>query len=148
MIKIKKIVIKYIPDDICSFDWLGSFSDEKGKFAIEHKGGRGTYKYFNAKNVDNMKQAKENYKEMMDYENGIKSLVGVQAIATIYTSQNDACTDWLINSIHSGGCWGFDSDDTETLKDEGEMQVIELERTLKQLGFTDEHFKDVEIITE
>ena len=145
MIKIKQINVIYPQDDMDTLEYLGKFSDEKGQFAIEHKGGNGTYQYFNAENVENMEQAKQNYDEYMQYEDGYKSLCGVKAEAIIYTSQNEACTDWLINKIHSGGCWGFDSDDRESLTEEAERQMEELKRTLKQLGFTDEHFINVEI---
>jgi hypothetical protein len=145
MIKIKHINVSYPYDDMFSLDYLGKFSDEKGEFAIEHKGDIGSYEYFNAENVENVEQAQQNYDEYMQYEDGHKSLCGVQAEAIIYTSQNEACSDWLINKIHSGGCYGFDSDDRESLKEEAERQVEALKNTLKQLGFTDEHFINVEI---
>lgn len=137
MKRINKIVVKKELDTNPQLDYLGSFSDEPGKFAIEHNGGRGTFKFFNADNVENMKQARENYRRMMEYDSGQLCDYGVTAYAEIYTG-SDGKT-WLINKIHSGGLWGLSSDGSAAEFDsEAENQRAELAETLKEFGFTED----------
>ena len=137
--KINKIIINYIPDNDADLDWLGKFSQEPGKFAVKHDGGSRSYPFFNAENVENMKQAKENYKRMMEFENGIVSMYGVKATAEIYTSNDGKA--WLINKVSSGGLWGIESDNEEKYLKEIEVeQLDELKDVLLALGFTAKEF--------
>lgn len=133
--KINKIIINYIPDYDADLDWLGKFASEPGKFAVKHNGGSREHPYFNAENVENMKEAKQNYKRIMEFENGHISMYGIKATAEIYTS-NDGKT-WLINKVSSGGLWGLESDNTEgAFKEIEAEQLDELKDVLLALGFT------------
>ena len=136
MKKINKIVIEAIADYDTDLSYLGKFSDEAGEFAIEHEQNNNrSYKYFNADNVENMEQAKQNYKRMMEYENGELQDYGVKATAEIYTS--DDGKTWLINKIQSGGLWGLSSDGTaDDFEDEPENQKMDLIDVLQEFGFT------------
>lgn len=146
--KITKIKIKKLYDEDPMLDFLGFFSDDPGKFAVEHTDGSGRgYKYFNADNVENMTQARQNYKRMMEFNNGQVSMLGIKAEAEIQTS-TDGKT-WLINRLHSGGLWGMESDsDSSEFDNEGENQLAELSEVLQALGFTDAEIKAVEVEKE
>lgn len=144
MKKIDKIIIERLYDDSPMLDYLGKFSDEKGKFAIEHNGGNNSYKYFNADNVENMKQAKENYNRIMKYETGELCDYGVKATAIIKTFENE--TYWLMNEISSGGLWGLSSDsDNSYFLEEEQNQLEELKEVLKEFGFSKKEINQAKI---
>jgi hypothetical protein len=138
--KINKIIINYIPDYDADLDWLGKFSQEPGKFAVKHDGDRNSYPYFNAANVENIKEAKQNYKRIMEFENGSVQMLGIKATAEIYTSIGGG--SWLINKVSSGGLWGIESDNDESSFKEIEAnQIDELKDALIILGFTQAEIK-------
>lgn len=144
MKKINKIVIEAIPDYDTDLSYLGKFSDEAGEFAIEHNGERGSYAYFNADNVENMKQAKQNYERVMQYDSGELQDYGVKAYAEIHTS--DDGNSWLINKISSGGLWGLSSDGSKAdFEDEAENQLSDLQDVLIQFGFSGKEIKAVKL---
>ena len=136
MKKIRAIRIKKILEESPDLSDLGTFSKEKGKFAIEHKGDRGTLPYFNADNVENMKQAKQNYERMMQFETGLVCQYEIKAEAEILTSSDKGQT-WLINAVSSGGVWGIESDsDKEYFKEIADGELEELKDVLRELGFS------------
>lgn len=148
MKKIEKITIKHIPDYDVDLSWLGTFSDTAGKFAIEHTQGntRNSYKYFNADNVENMKQAQQNYNHIMKYDSGDLYAIGIKAEADIRTS--DDGKNWLINHISSGGLWGIEMgypNDREDIKEIEQEQLADLKDVLLQLGFTEDEIKSAPI---
>lgn len=138
-LKVEKIVIEHRPDYDAPLDYLGHFGDVKGEFGIEHKSDeRNAYKFFNAENVENMKQARENYKRMMQFQNGEVLCYGIVAKAHILTS-NDGGKTALKNTITSGGLWGIESDSDEEYFDEVNLgELNELKSVLYALGFDDE----------
>lgn len=142
MIKVNKIKIRHIPDYDADLSYLGEYADEKGKFGIEIEHyTNGQYRYFNAANVENAKQARENYAYRKRIENGHILMIGVKATAEIATS--DDGKNWLLNEISSGGLWGIEDDGTpETaalIKEDVEAdQMHELRDVLKQLSFLEE----------
>lgn len=149
MKRIDKIIVNKIPDYDCDLDWLGKFSNDKGRFAIKHNGGRNSLPYFNAENVENMKQAKQNYKQMMKFETGELYMIGIKCTARIATSEDGKT--WLINSVSSGGLWGIeqgykgdDKDIESTIEEQGE----ELEKVLKEFGFSDKEIKEAYLLKE
>lgn len=144
MKKIESITIKRIPDYDSDLSYLGQFSSEKGKFAIETNGGSRNYEYFNAENVENMKQAQENFNRIMNYEKGNLIDYGIKAEAEIRTSYNGK--DWLINEVRSGGLWGISSDSDESYFTEIESeQLEELKDLLLEFGFTKKEINKVKI---
>lgn len=148
--KINKIIIEHVFDNDFYPDYLGTFSDEPGQFAVLHdKDGRNFnhYKYFNADNVEDMEQAEQNYKEMMRIERGEEYFIGIKATAEIATSLDNVfpAGNWLINKIHSGGLYGISSDATEAEKQKEESnQLEELKDVLLALGFTSEEIEGTE----
>ena len=134
MKKINKIVVKRIPDYDSDLSYLGTFGDVAGKYAIKHNEGGRQYQYFNAVNVENMKQARQDYDRIMQYEKGYLMDYGVIAEAEIYTSQNGKY--WKIDKITSGGLWGLSSDSGDQyFQDEAKNQIDELKNTLLEFGF-------------
>lgn len=133
--RINKIIVKVDYDYDTIPDWLGKFSDTKGEFAIAVNGGHGSYEWFNADNVENMTQAKQNYKEYVQYSNGSKNFVYVRVIAKIETSCN-GFNSWLLNELRTGGLYGIESEDEETIKSEGKNQIAEMKELLACLGFS------------
>jgi len=135
MKKINRIVIKHSIDTGPDLSWLGEFSNEKGEFPIEHDlSDSRTYNYFNADNVENMKQAKQNYKRMIDYNNNHWWMIGIKAEAEIATGTKG----WqLLNTIKSGGLWGIETDcDDSHIKEIENEQLDELKDVLRKLGFS------------
>lgn len=129
--KTQPITIKTVKmvDEHTDLSYLGQFSDIKGKFAIEHDGGRNQYKYFNAENVENLKEARQNYDIMMKYENGHVCDYGITATAEIVV--NGVC-----QKITSGGLWGLSSEcDDSEFKEVADDQIADLKEILKKLGF-------------
>lgn len=142
--KISKIVVKRIPDYDSDLSYLGTFSDTKGKYGIEHTEASQptrSYKYFNADNVENMKEARQNYNRIMDYEKGNIIDYGVMAEAEIMT-QKEGNDYWKIDHITSGGLWGLSSDSgNQYFQDEAKNQLAELAETLAEFGFTQKEIK-------
>ena len=157
MKKINKIGVERIIDDNPQLDYLGTFSDVASEFAVELNGGRNSYKFFNAENVENMKQAKQNYNRIMQYDSGGLCDYGVKATADIITRMDDNAKyengkimagNWVHNKITSGGVWGLSSDGTdEDFKNEEESQLEELQDVLKEFGFSDSEIKNAKLGT-
>ncbi len=146
MKKINKILIKRKFDIHTDLSHLGTFSNDKGKYAIEHDlNDHRTFNYFNADNVENMKQAKQNYKRVMEYENQQVCDYGIIAEAEISTSIYNETT-FLINTLTSGGLWGVSSDRGESEFKEAEKgQLEELKEVLKSFGFTAKEINKVKV---
>ena len=105
---IESISIKRMIDEHPDLSWIGEFSDTPKDGAINHKersGERHVYQYFNPANPG---YAEQEYKEMMDYENGNYCFIGVQAEAVVSypTGNNSRRLEWFT----SGGLWGIHSD--------------------------------------
>ena len=148
MKKIKQITIKHIPDYDADLSWLGKFSDEKGEFAVKHNGGHNTLPYFNAENVENMKQARQNYNQIMKYDSGDLYAIGIKAEAEVYTSQDGKT--WKIDHITSAGLWGIEmgnKGDNEDIKSIEEDELDDLKITLKEFGFTDKEINNAPVVT-
>lgn len=110
MKKINSIHIKIIPDELAELSHLGQFSDTPGEFPVPRQVQLGEYQYFNAANVENMKQAQQNYKRAMQFSSGELSVCGIKAVAEISTGSAEYA---LTNTIESGGLWGIESDSDE-----------------------------------
>ena len=140
---VKEIKIKSTLDESPDLSYLGEFSNDKGKYAIQHNGERGTYTFFNAANVENMKQAYANYGRIMKYENGDICDNGIIADCEILIPQGN--NNFLTQKITSGGLWGISSDNDkayiESIKKE---QLNELKEILKLLNV--EGIESVKII--
>lgn len=149
MIKIEKITIVHAPDYDADLSYLGEFSNERGPLAIHHNGGRNSYEWFNPANAETLKHAQQDYKRMMDFENGNLSCISIRAVATVATSNDDDGKTWLINKIESGGLYGIesDSDDTEIKSIEAE-QLDELKDALHNFGIIDETINHVQVETK
>ena len=109
MKKITKIIIRHIPEHDADTSFLGEFSNTPGKYAVKHNGGSREFLYFNAENVENMKQARQNYTGMMKINDGEIGFIGIKAEAEIVTGDNAKKGYGLINKIISGGLWGIET---------------------------------------
>jgi hypothetical protein len=151
MKKINKITIKHIPDYDADLSWIGTFSNEAGEFAIEHKGDRNSCKYFNPQKgaCEDIKQARRDYKTIMKYDSGELYCIGIKAEAEIATSEDG--NTWNINRVSSAGLWGIEQgykgDKKDNIQVEDE-QIDELHAILEALGFTQKEIKDAEAVKE
>jgi hypothetical protein len=137
MKKIEKIEVKKIPDYDSDLSYLGTFSVTPGEFPVKHDRSGCLPDYFNAENVENMKQARQNYKRICKYCSDEIMDYGVIAEAEILT-QPAGANYWKIDKITSGGLWGMPSDSgDEYFKEEANNQLAELQETLKEFGFSD-----------
>lgn len=151
MKKINRITISHVVDNDHDLSMLGSFSDKPGKYAIEHDGGRNSYRYFNAENVSNTKEARENYEEMMKFERGELYMIGVRAYADIATKDDENFKSWTINRISSAGIWGITQgykNDTEDIKEIEQEQLAEIKDILASLGFTASEIEGAALVVE
>lgn len=129
---VEKIIVKHEIDEYPDLSFLGKFSDNPGKYPIKHNGSRGSYHYFNADNVENMTQAKENYNEMMRFENNDIFMMGIKAYAVINIPTDN--NSWIIQHITSGGLWGIESNsDKDYIKTIESEQIDEVKTYLKIL---------------
>src|SRR3990167_6849492 len=137
MKKINKIIIRHIPDYDADTSYLGEFSNTPGKYAVKHNGGSREFPYFNAENVENMKQARQNCAEMMKINDGEIGFIGIKAEAEIVTG-NDAQKGYgLTNKISSGGLWGIETPLDGYEKEVEAEQLDELKDLLLEFGFTE-----------
>lgn len=140
MKKIEKIEVKKIPDYDSDLSYLGVFSNTPGEFSVKHNGGSREYAYFNADNVENMEQARQNYDRIMQYDKGFLMDYGVMAEARILTSKDGSY--WKTDKITSSGLWGMSSDNSpEEFKAEANNQLGKLAETLKEFGFKPKEIK-------
>lgn len=122
------ITVTHEHDEYPSLDHLGSFSNTQGDHPIKHNGARDTYPYFNADNVENMEQARQNYKHRMEYENSQTWDICIRASAEIVTNG-------LCNIISSGGLYEINCDsDKDYIKTVQEEQLEELKSCLNSLN--------------
>jgi hypothetical protein len=71
------------------------------------------------------------------YEKGEWWYIGVRARAIIHT--NDGSGGWLVNTLHTAGLWGLESDSDERyLSAVGDNELDLLADLLRELGFTAE----------
>jgi hypothetical protein len=137
MKKLKSITAKREIDTDADLSFLGTFSDTKGRFAVKHSDGPRTLKWFNADNVSNMKDARLQYKDMMEFENGNRSMMGVFAVAKLLINGT-------IQTIRSAGLWGIDSSSDEKYFNDIEIEeVFTLIDMLRELGFTEQEIEAV-----
>ncbi len=143
MKRIEEIRIKRFEDEIGEIDHLGEFSDNKAaKYAIKHSNMPGEYKYFNADNVSNMKEARQNYERAVSYGRGW-SMVGIRAEAVVQTSEDGKY--WTTQVLTSGGLYGIESDsDNSYFKSVEGEELADLEAILQQFGFEPE---EIEVAT-
>lgn len=137
--KIDKITIRREVDTCPDLSYLGTFSNNPGKFPIEHEPNNPrSYPYFNAENVDDLKQARQNYDRVMRYDSGDICDYGITARATVHiTGPGIPAGNALLQEITSGGLWGLASDGTPADFAEVERgQLDQLITPLQALGFS------------
>jgi len=148
-IKLGQVSIERVTDECPDLSYLGRYSDSdatnrKNEIAIEREySGVGEYHWFIAAEVDNMKQAQQNYRRMESYENQQWCMLGIIAKAQILvpSGQNDGFT---VQTIRSGGIYGVESDSEESYFEE--LEEEEIEDLKEQLGILGIAFpKDMEV---
>lgn len=133
--KIEEITVKRELDNNPDLSYLGEFGNDECKFAIEHDiGNSRTYNYFNANNVENMIQARENYERIMEFERGEVGLIGIVAHATVsYPIDNNG--DRRREYLSSSGLWGIETDNTsEEIESIEKEQLDDLREHLNVFG--------------
>jgi len=144
--RILSVKVKQMFDDSPDTSWLGEFSDSaKTEFAINHRerngGNTREFEWFNAASVDtqnntsedNAKYAEQDYKRMMQLNNGHFCFIGIWADAEIGLPRGDS---YLCQSVTSGGLWGIESDSDKSYFAEVEQeQLAELRGVLADFGF-------------
>lgn len=131
------------PDTDPLLDYLGEFSNSPSKFSIDHwkKVGesRNTFRFFNASNVENQKQAEQNYNEIMKIEKGELSPCGVSVKATIKFSYNNYS---FCQEIETPALYGFFEEDKDSIQEVEKEKFDELQDMLLDLGFTKKEIDD------
>ena len=128
---LKEISIKTPYDEMSDLSHLGEFSDSPSEGAIQvSDGGGGKYRYFNPANPE---YAQEEYKRMMEFENGQLGMLGVMAKAEVHIPIGNK--NFKIEEITSGGIWGVATDSgLEFMADMAKEQVEDLIANLKSFG--------------
>lgn len=133
---VHSVRIKKVTDEDSDLSHLGEFANQSdGKFSIEHEPGNNrTFNWFNAANVENMEQAKQNYERARTYGESW-SMVGVVAIATVYIPfKNGKEVNYKTQEMESGGLWGIESDsDAPYFNEVGQEQINSLKEYLQTM---------------
>lgn len=102
------IEIHRIADNDVDLSHLGEFSKTTGPGFIDHRerSGQGNrvMQYFNPANPE---YAEQDYKRMMEFENGDVSCIGIRAAAKVLIPTGD---HHIILYVKSPGLWGIESD--------------------------------------
>jgi hypothetical protein len=149
--RVAKITINHVVDEYPDISHLGHFSDTPGRFAIElGDGSDRTYRYFNAKNVADMTEARQNYERVQQFNSGALVYYGIIARAEILSL---AGTDDLgrlsevIRYVSSGGLWGIESDsDEKYIHGIEQERIAELRDILKKRGFSRNQFENAPVV--
>jgi hypothetical protein len=144
MKRIDRIVIEHVEDPHGDSSHLGEYSDTPGEFAIDRKCGGNEYRYFNAANVSNMKEARENYKRAERLNNGHWHYIGIRAVAYVSTSAGGA---WQSHKLASHGLWGTESDGGHKYHREiAAEEISTLTDILLDFGFTAEQVSAAAVV--
>ena len=131
---VNRVIIKHEIDCDPDLSWIGEFSMEPCDGAIDHQercnGNHRVLRFFNPANPE---YAEQEYGQMMAYERGDWSMMGISAIAEIHIPVFR--DNWISQRIHSGGIWGVESNSTNSEIDNFDAeQISELKEVLKSLG--------------
>ncbi len=133
---ISHLVINRVFDTDPDLSYLGAFSDTKGNFAVKHEtDDPRSSDWFNAEGVENMEQARQNYKRFLQFGNEEIHCIGIVAEAQILIPLGNDDKYGIRQNIQSGGLYGIESDSGESYFREVEAdQFSELKTVLKQLN--------------
>lgn len=158
-----KVIREY--DDNPDTSYLGEYGDkikpgciivESGKFIedvsdneIPEKGRE--YRFFYPMEIGEKIGSKkyreyslQNFKRIERLNSGDWNYISISAEARVLTSYDG--TNWLINTLSSGGLYGIESDsDEDYLKTIEDEETDSLKDVLKEYGFSDEEISQVEI---
>jgi hypothetical protein len=138
-VRVNKIKVRVEYDLSPDLSWIGEFSNTPKEGAIVHSNGGRTLKYFNPANPE---YAQQEYEEMMNYENGNKSMLGIWVEAEIITPNH------TVQKIKSGGLWGIESDsDSDYIESVIDDEVSNLNADLQAFGLSKTELKDIPIDT-
>ena len=84
---------------------------------------------------------------LKNYYDGNWSAIGIKAEAQIQILNNPS--SWILQTIHSGGLWGIESDSTKSYLEEVEQEEIsELKHILRKLNVQISKDHPIEVIKE
>lgn len=137
--KIRAVEVKREVDDCPDLSYLGEYTSQPGDddktIDREERGDRGRheYRYFVAamsgEDTGNPESVEQDYRRMEDYNRNEWCMLGITAVAQV-------SLNGVIQTIHSGGIWGIESDsDKDYLEEMAQEQLNELREQLKAIGF-------------
>ncbi len=146
--RIKSIRIKHILDDSPDLSYLGEYTDEYVRGAINRKAigdmDRNEYQYF----IPYMRECGfKSYQRYEQYNKGYWYSIGVVAIAEIEKRINNKVISF---EISSGGLWGIESDAEDYIEEIDQEELNNLRYQLSEIGLSmiqlDKAFnKDIDI---
>lgn len=161
--RIVSVTIRRVAESYADTSYLGEFSDHaKTEFSIDHHkrvaNPHNAFQWFNPGSVEDYNENAEwikggtpeqrrqywhdtmtrnaelDYKRMISLENGHWTHIGISAEAEIAVPSGPEMA--IIQTIHSGGLWGIESDSgREYLESIEQEQIADLKQQLKALGF-------------
>ena len=143
--RIESIKIKHMVDEYPDTSFIGDFSDTPKDGAINHKersGENRVYEWFNP--GSDPEYAEQDYKRIMELENGHFSFIGIHAEATVSysTGGDNRRLEWFTSS----GLWGIESDSDQAYLEEIENEEISnLKNHLEQFNVDVSSFDEIEI---
>ena len=143
MVKAKKrilsITIAYEVDQDPDLSFLGRYSScPNSPAAIDRKSRgcqeRNEYRYFipamNAEETGNPDSPEQDFQRMEAYNRQEWQMLGIHAVAQVVTGE-------VVQTIRSGGLWGFESDsDKAYFKEVEENELHDLSAELEAVGFS------------
>lgn len=141
---VASIKLKRIYDDNADTSYLGTFSNRADEGAINHRERSGSdhrvYEWFNPANPE---YAEQEYKRMLQLENGAVCFYGVRADAEIHIPGLHP-KSVRVMQITSAGLWGIESDSDGSYFDEvGKDELEDLRLTLAKLNVDLSDWKDI-----
>lgn len=139
--QILSVRIERVVDENPDLSHLGEYSDTPGPNAIDRRergdAGAREYRYCNitmsAAETGNPESVEQDYQRMQAYNRFEWWMIGIIAKAKVKLANSD-----VIQTIHSGGLWGIESDAGDDYFAEVEAnELAQLKDELKAVGCTD-----------
>ena len=137
--KILSVRVESRVDDSPDLSWIGEYSNDPGKNAIDRQERgdmqRGEYRYCNielsGEDTGNPESVEQDYQRLEAFNQGQWWEIGVVAKATVQLRP-----DGPIQTLHSGGLWGIESDSEDGYMNEVKQdELAALADELAAVGF-------------
>lgn len=149
-VKLGRVWIERKEDESPDLSWIGEYSNQAKDGAIDRQErghcGRGEYRYFipamTGEETGNPDSPEQDYERMESYNRGGWCMIGIIAKAEVLIPIVGCPGNSTVQTIHSSGLWGIESDSgEEELKRIEQEELVDLGRQLNALDIGDRAIK-------